>query len=146
MKTIILFVTTLFLSATITTISAKTPTQKRFINTEITDAGLIKECIVQDDNYNFLLKFVYDYASDNSKKNVVTYKWSEMHGWRAIHKYDYTFNSGQLTHIVYTKWDRKKENWSKKSKIITYKYDSNGKFITMNKEIIDYSKNMTAKQ
>ncbi len=146
MKTIILFVTALFLSATITTVSAKTPKRKKYVNTEITETGLVKEYLVQYEGYDPMLKYIYEYDTDNNKKNVTVYKWNGISGWSAIHKYDYTFDGGRLESIVYTKWSRKRENWEKKSEITTYQYDSNGNYLAMNKGIVDYSKIMTEKQ
>lgn len=78
------------------------------------------------------------YTYDSSKKCTARYLYIEdkHNNWIPAQKHEYKYNSKNLIeNIIFTKWDKNEDNWSKTASNLVYTYDFSGKFIS-HKEII----------
>lgn len=141
MKTIVLtMILTSLLS--ITNISAITSKNIIYNNIEVTENGCKKEYIIYDEKASKIVsKITYQYDPKGYIQKRTFYKSDYDCGWKAVQKYEYTYNDAKhINYVTHTKWDKKSKNWATKSERLNHIYNNEGKLIAVNKiEINDNS-------
>lgn len=105
-------------------ISAKNPETTTFSNIKTTATGSIKEFTTFTKDTNTPVQrslYTYDLSGNIQEKTV--YAWNENNGWVGVQKLEYSYNDADKdkpSALTYTKWDTKTNNWSNKSKTVTY--------------------------
>lgn len=145
MKTIVLtIILTSLLSST--NISAVTPKNTIYNNIEVLENGYKKEYITYNEETSRIVsKITYQYDRKGNMQKRVFYKWDYDCGWKAIQKYEYTYNNEKrLNYITHTKWDKKSKNWATKSERLKHIYNNEGKLVAINKIQIDGNSELIA--
>lgn len=113
--------------------SAKKPETTTLSNVEVTANGTIKELTTfATDTSEPIQRSVYKYDLSGNIQEKVTYEWDGFNGWVGLQKMEYAYdnvNSDKPASLTFTKWDSKRNDWSKDSKVVSYTYDEEGKAI-----------------
>lgn len=102
------------------------------------EISVTKEISYMEPTGKYRLKAVYMY--DSSKKCTARYLYIEnsYNSWLPAYKYEYKYNSKNLIkNIIFTKWDKDKDNWSKTTLSLVHFYDSSGRFLSQKERIND---------
>ncbi len=100
--------------------------------------GHIKEFTIVDEQVSRSdRKTVYNYNSERLLQNKILYRTNEYSEWIGIQKYEYEYNNGKLTNIVYTKWNEKTSAWSTKAEHLVHIYDIDGDLLAIKHIHID---------
>ncbi len=97
----------------------------------------VKECILVDSKtLTPRERIVYTYDNNDLTIERISYLWDKAQGWKAFQKHEYKYISNELAMYIYTKWDRKSNDWSAQSLFIAPHYNAAGKLLIVNKTYI----------
>ena len=110
----------LFLSAT--AFSNNNSGVRLLTNIENTPTGKTKIVTSFDEDTSTpFQKNNYEYDLNGNVLEKSTYKWFTNEGWQGVQKTEYTYDSdNKLTSMKVTKWDDRRNDWSKKSQTVNY--------------------------
>lgn len=108
-------------------VSAKDPVTTTFSNIEMTASGSIKEftTFTKDTNQP-VQRSLYKYDLAGNIQEKIVYGWVDNKGWIGIQKLEYTYeneNADKPSQLLYTKWDVRTNDWSNKTKKVTYSHN-----------------------
>lgn len=117
-------------------VSAKNPETTTFSNIETTASGSIKEftTFTKDTNQP-VQRSLYKYDLAGNIQEKVVYGWIDKKGWVGIQKLEYAYeneSADKPSQLIYTKWDARTNDWSNKTKKVTYSHNNNESSSTIN--------------
>lgn len=105
-------------------VSAKNPETTTLSNIETTATGSIKEFTTfTKDTNEPIQRSLYKYDLSGNIQEKTVYAWADKKGWIGVQKLEYSYHNDNFdkpASLTYTKWDAKTNNWSNKSKVVTY--------------------------
>lgn len=97
----------------------------------------VKECILVDSKtLTPRERIVYTYDNNDLTIERISYLWHKAQGWKAFQKHEYKYISNELAMYIYTKWDRKSNDWSAESEYVIHNYDVSGKLLSIERKLI----------
>lgn len=105
-------------------ISAENPETTTFSNVKNTATGSVKEFTTfTKDNNTPVQRSLYSYDLAGNIQEKTVYAWDKKNGWIGVQKLEYSYENASQdkpSALTYTKWDAKANDWSSKSKKVTY--------------------------
>lgn len=97
----------------------------------------VKECILVDSKtLSPQQRIVYIYDENKLIKERISYLWNKVQGWKALQKYEYKYIDKRLAMYIYTKWDRRNNDWSAESEYAIHNYDVAGKLLSIERKLM----------
>ncbi len=97
----------------------------------------VKECILVDSKtLTPRERIVYTYDNNDLTIERISYLWDKAQGWKAFQKHEYKYIDKRLAMYIYTKWDRRNNDWSAESEYAIHNYDVSGKLLSIERKLI----------
>lgn len=115
-------------------------------NTSKNENGTVREYIQYDKSISRISgKSIYTFDSTGTRTQRIHYIYKN-NTWVPVHKYDYVYNDhGQVSNVIYTKWNKRSDNWAQKSENMIHIYKNTGELLAVNKETINNDKLLSLK-
>ena len=144
MKTKVFIPICILLLSCITLFAQKRQDKNTVKYVKVDETNHTKEYIEYDKgNWETSFRTVYQYDDNNNRIKRTSYSWNKKKGWIGSRKYEFINDKdNKLAYIIYTEWDKNRNEWADKSKLFIHLYDKDGKFVAIQKVDMDSRDNL----